>query len=199
MPETPDPRAFDDEIFAYAAGELDAAARARVEARLAADPALRARLSWYEAVCERVIEAAPPLRDLPSADVIIERIRGNRRKRGFFAWLGGPALKPAAALATLLIVIQGLVVAMLAGERSDTAATRSAAPARGVVVLVVAFNPEAKESGIRALLLEAGATIVGGPKQLGEYRLQVPMNRAEFAQSLFGQSKLVEYVRVEER
>ena len=199
MPEIFDPHAAEDELFAYAAGELDVQSRTRVEARLAADPALRARLAWYEAVCEGVIEATPLLTGMPSADEIVERVRGSKSKRGFFAWLAGPALKPAAALFAGVILIQGAVIAMLAGERNETAAVRSAAPAGQAVVFVVAFDPDTKESRIRGLLLQAGATIIDGPQQLGEYRVAVPANRAQFARSLFEQSKIVEYVRVEAR
>jgi hypothetical protein len=67
------------------------------------------------------------------------------------------------------------------------------------VFLVVAFDPRASEAAIRALLLQAGATIVDGPKQLGDYRLAVSANGADFARSVLEQSKIVEYVRPEKR
>lgn len=197
MPEQIDPGTLDDELFAYAAGGLDAAARERVEALLKAEPAMRAKLAWYEAVCDGVVHAQPALDRLPSADEVVERIRGRAAKRGFFDWLAGPALKPAAALAALLVIAQGAVITMLAVERGDAARTRTAAAAPGTVFLVVAFDPQASEAAIRALLLQAGATIVAGPKQLGEYRLAVGANRAQFARSLLEQSKIVEYVRPE--
>lgn len=198
MPEAADRREIEDRLFAYAAGELDAVSRARVEEQVRADPGLRARLAWYEAVCDGVADALPSLEGLPSADEVIARVRGKRRKPGLFGWLAGPALKPAAALAAVLIVGQGAIIAMLATERGETELVRSAAPTDHMI-LVVAFNPGATESSIRSLLLEAGARIVDGPKQLGEYRLEAPANRAQFAKSLFEQSKLVEYVRVEKR
>ena len=199
MANTVDSRAIEGELFAYAAGALDASSRVRLEETLSAEPALRARLAWYEAVCEGVIQSEAPLKDPPSADEILERIRGKERKRGFFGWLAGAALKPAVAIAFALIVIQGGIIATLIGERTEPAPVRSAAPPGQAVTLVVAFDPEARESAIRALLVEAEATIVGGPKQLGEYRLSVAANRADFARSLFEHSELVEYVRVEER
>lgn len=196
MPERAEPGA-NEQIFAYAAGELDSTARARVEALLEAEPALRARLAWYEAVCEGVVQTLPSLDALPTADQIIERVRGGTARRGLFAWLAGPAIKPAAALMALIIVAQGAMIALLALERADTSPVRSAAPAARTAFLVVAFDPEASEAAIRALLLQAGATIVEGPKQLGEYRLAVDANRAQFARSLLEQSKVVEYVRPE--
>lgn len=197
MPEQIDSGTIDDQLFAYAAGQLEGAAREQVEALVKADPAMRARLAWYEAVCDGVVHTLPALDSLPAADEIVERVRGRTAKRGFFAWLAGPALKPAAALATLLVVAQGAAITMLVLERADTARTRSAAAAQGTVFLVVVFDPQANEAGIRALLLQAGAKIVGGPKQLGEYRLAVDANRAQFARSLLEQSNIVEYVRPE--
>jgi anti-sigma factor RsiW len=103
----------DDELFAYATGELDGPARARVEGLVRADTALRARLAWYEAVCDGVAQTLPPLEDLPSAETILARVRAQPRRGGFLAWLTGPALKPAAAFAALLIVAQGAVIGVL--------------------------------------------------------------------------------------
>jgi anti-sigma factor RsiW len=197
MPDPTAPGSIDEQLFDYAAGELDLAARARVEALLKTEPALRARLAWYEAVCDGVVNALPALDPLPAGDEIIRSIRGRPARRGFVAWLLGPALKPAAALATLLIVAQGAMIAMLARERPDTTVVRSVASVAQTAFLVVAFDPQASEAAIRALLLQAGATIVDGPKQLGEYRLAVGANRARFTRSLLEQSKIVEYVRPE--
>ena len=197
MPERSEPGSIDEQLFAYAAGELEPAARARVETLLMTEPALRARLAWYEAVCDGVVHTLPTLDALPATDEIIKSIRGRTARRGFFAWLVGPALKPATALVAVLVIMQGAVIAMLALERPDNAAVRSAAPAAQTVFVVVAFDPRASEAAIRALLLQAGATIVDGPKQLGDYRLAVSANRADFARSLLEQSKIVEYVRRE--
>jgi anti-sigma factor RsiW len=199
MPERTEPGSIDEQLFAYATSELEPAARARVEALLKTEPALRARLAWYEAVCDGVVYTLPALDALPGTGEIIRSIRGRAARRGFFAWLVGPALKPAAALVALLVIAQGAVIAMLALERPDNAAVRSAAPAAQTVFLVVAFDPRASEAAIRALLLQAGATIVDGPKQLGDYRLAVSANGADFARSVLEQSKIVEYVRPEKR
>src|SRR4051812_5152053 len=90
-----DVKDLDDALFSYAAGTLDPAARARVEAALDADPTLRERLRWYEAVCERVVDELPPLPSLPAADLIVAQARvarqpvGRGARAGFFAWLAG--------------------------------------------------------------------------------------------------------------
>lgn len=195
---------FEDLLFAYAAGSLDAAARARVEAALDADPELRRRLRWYEAVCDGMVARLPQPPSLPSPDVIVAAARAARRNapRGFFAWLAGPALRPAAALAALLIVAQAAIIAGLVGERAAQEPVRALTPgaqsADGAVVFVVAFDPQATEADIRALLLKAGGTIIDGPRQLGDYRISVPANRADYAKSLFEESGIAEYVRAEE-
>lgn len=191
---------IDDPLFSYAAGTLDEPARLRVEALLEADPELRARLKWYEAVCDGVVGAQPPLQALPSADQIVARVRGAARPRsaGFLAWLAGPALKPAAAFAAVVVVIQAAVIGTLLGERRETQAVRSAVPQGEAVVFVIAFDPDTTESQIRTLLLKAGATIIDGPRQLGDYRISVPANRAQFAKQLFEESGIAEYVRVQE-
>jgi hypothetical protein len=212
MPEPLDSRRVEAELFAYATGELDERARAGVEAKLAADASLRKRLAWYEAVRDGAIESLPPMENLPSADEILARIRAVSRRGAragregladaaarFFAWLAGPALKPAAAFAALLVVAQATVIAILATERPETPLVRSVAiESVKPVVFVIAFDPETPESKMRALLLEAGAAIIDGPRQLGDYRVSVPANRAQFARDLFERSAMVEYVRADE-
>jgi anti-sigma-K factor RskA len=197
MADLPD---IDDPLFSYAAGTLDEPERMRVEALLDADPELRARLKWYEAVCDGVVGAQPPLQALPSADQIVARVRGAARpgSAGFFAWLTGPALKPAAAFAAVVVVIQAAVIGTLLGDGRETQATRSGAQQGQAVVFVIAFDPDTTESQIRTLLLKAGATIIDGPRQLGDYRVSVPANRAQFAKQLFEESGIAEYVRVQE-
>ena len=192
--------ALEDLLFAYAAGTLDAAARARLEAALDADPELRRRVRWYEAVCDAMVRRLPEAPSLPSPDVIVAAARAARHNAppGFFAWLAGPALRPAAALAALLIVAQAAIITGLVGERTGQEPTRALAPGEKAVVFVVAFDPAATEADIRALLLKAGGTIIDGPRQLGDYRVSVPANRAGYAKSLFEESGIAEYVRAED-
>jgi hypothetical protein len=138
---------------------------------------------------------------LPSADQIIDRVRGSTRGKsagGLLAWLAGPALRPAAAFAVVLLVIQAAVIGTLLSERRDTQAVRSTGPQSKAVVFIIAFDPDTPESQIRTLLLKAGATIIDGPRQLGDYRVSVPANRAEFAKQLFEESGIAEYVRLQE-
>ena len=197
MPEAKDRATVEEQLFAYAAGDLDAAQRAEVEELMRADPSIRQRMVWYEALCHAVTETLPDAQTLPSAESVIARARGVSARRGLLGWLGGRALGPVAIVATLLIVGQGAVITTLMLERQDAAQVRSAAVPRDSSVLVVAFDPEAREVAIRSLLIYAGAVIISGPKQLGEYRIAVPANRVAFAISALQQSGIVEYVRPE--
>ncbi|MBV8031118.1 MAG: hypothetical protein JO035_06385 [Betaproteobacteria bacterium] len=183
-------------LFSYAAGTLDDAARRGVEALLDADPGLRNELAWYEAVCDGVIESLPEPRALPSADDIVDRIGPKRAQAAAPFWRAW--LAPAAGA---LIVVQAVAIGWLASERRETQLYRSAASSRGeakAVVFVVAFQPETPEAKVRALLVKAGATIVDGPKQMGDYHVAVPANRAQYAQQLFQDSGITEYVRRQE-
>lgn len=191
--------AENEELFAYAAGTVDAPTRQRIERALAEDAGLRARLRWYEAVCDGLIARLPEPQRLPSADEVLARTRSAGRPRGgFFAWLSGAPLKPVAAVAAGVLIAQAAVIGVLTSERLDAPATRSTGTVSGSTVFVVAFAPDTPEAKIRVLLLEAGAVIVDGPRQLGDYRVAVPANRAGFARQLFEESRIVEYVRLEE-
>jgi hypothetical protein len=147
-----------------------------------------------------MVRRLPEAPSLPSPDVIVAAARAARRNapQGFFAWLAGPALRPAAAFAALLIIAQAAIITGLVGERTEQESTRALAPGEKAVVFVVAFDPAATEADIRALLLKAGGTIIDGPRQLGDYRISVPANRAGYAKSLFEESGIAEYVRAEE-
>jgi anti-sigma factor RsiW len=189
-----EPSETGDLLFAYAAGALDGTARVRVEAMLDARPELRDELRWYEAVCDGMIDKLPAPRALPSFEQFAKRIRRKdpSSKGGWLAWL-----KPVAAA---LLVMQAVAIGVLLNERREAEVYRSVAPVGGQgkqVVFVIAFNPETPESKVRALLLKAGATIVDGPKQMGDYRVAVPVNRAQYAKQLFEDSGITEYVRSE--
>ena len=69
---------------------------------------------------------------------------------------------------------------------------RSAGAPAGQVLVVINFSPDASEKNIRSLLLGAGATIVDGPNQLGEYRLMVASHLADAALKKLSAAAFVE-------
>jgi anti-sigma-K factor RskA len=182
-------------LFSYAAGTLDEPARAKVESMLAADPALRSQLEWYEAICDGVVDSLPPLGDLPSEERILARTRPRKDISGAGTGFFSGWMKPAAAA---LIIAQAVAIGVLLNDRREEQGYRSVAPSAGkAVVFVIAFNPDTPEAKVRTLLLKAGATIVDGPKQMGDYRVAVPANKAQYAKQLFEGSGITEYVRTE--
>jgi len=81
----------------------------------------------------------PEQGDRRTGEQIVARVRGSARGRsagGFLAWLAGPALRPAAAVAAVLVVIQAAVIGTLLSERRDTQAVRSTG-AQGKVVVTM--------------------------------------------------------------
>jgi anti-sigma-K factor RskA len=197
MAEPLAPADLEELLFSYAAGTLDAAQRQRVEAMLAADPSLQQQLKWYESVSDAVVDSLPAPGRLPSAEHIAKRIRrkdisSTENTKSWFAWL--------APVAAGLIVVQAVAIGVMMMDRREEQAYRSVSPggqAAKSVVFVIAFNPDTPESKLRALLLKAGATIVEGPKQMGDYRVAVPANKAQYAKQLFEDSGIAEYVRTE--
>lgn len=84
-------------------------------------------------------------------------------------WLAQPRL---AMAMSVLLVAQTAVIGWLAfapGSQDDTAMRST--PVTEVRTLRVTFAPEATESQLRAVLQSAGARVVGGPTQFGEYWL----------------------------
>ncbi len=90
------------------------------------------------------------------------------------AWQRQPNLW--VAIAATVMVVQGGVIGFLLqpGPGDEAALYRSAGPAaerQGQIE--VSFRPEAPEAEIRRLLIDIGGEIVGGPGQLGYYRIHL--------------------------
>ncbi|MGM9487591.1 anti-sigma factor family protein [Ideonella sp. YS5] len=75
----PTPAITDEQLMAYADGELDTAMREVVEAALAADPTLVTRLAEHEALRERVRHAFAPELDEPVPARLREALKAEPR------------------------------------------------------------------------------------------------------------------------
>lgn len=87
-------------------------------------------------------------------------------------WFGELFTRPAYALAAALIVGQTAVIGYLMSRdviEPPEHSTVRGAPASIVPALEVRFRQSATEQELRALLSQAGARIVDGPDQLGDY------------------------------
>ena len=84
-----------------------------------------------------------------------------------------PALRPAVAVAGLVILLQAVAIGGLLTRETPTARYRTLTG--GAVTeapgpkLQIAFQGETPEQAVRDLLLEVDAKIVGGPSALGIY------------------------------
>jgi hypothetical protein len=91
------------------------------------------------------------------------------RRRVPVAWMiGGQA-----AAAVLAVAIFTSVPTRTQDQTYHALASAPVAPAGNAVVV---FKPETSEAAMRAALLGAGASVVGGPNASGAYVLQLPTN-----------------------
>jgi hypothetical protein len=79
----------EETLMAYADGELDPAARAALEAAMAADPGLAERVARHQALRARLRAVLDPVLDEPLPERLLESVRG------------APALRPAAKVIPL--------------------------------------------------------------------------------------------------
>ena len=68
-----------EELIAYADGELDGADRARIEAALAADPALAAKVDKQRALRAKLARAYAPIADEAAPQRLVDVAHGARR------------------------------------------------------------------------------------------------------------------------
>jgi anti-sigma factor RsiW len=79
--------------------------------------------------------------------------------------------RPALAAAAAVIVVQGAVLAGLWWREAPIAPLGG--PRAGGATVQIQFAPTATEAQIRAVLQEAGATLIDGPGASGVYRVRV--------------------------
>ena len=147
---------------------------------LAAAPAAQAGLVE---LMTRIAAEAPAPRSPPAAAV----------PPWWQRWFAAPRL--AMAMAVLLLVQSVALVVLLQREPAGQEALSgppATAPA-GRVLLSVAFQPDAREADLRALLARIHAEVAAGPSALGLWQLTVPADAADQAlMQLRAASTLVE-------
>jgi len=179
----------------------------------------RAELQWYEALQNQIRANAPEVSEDLGWDKLAGRIRAERRQvmnrtswsdsireflAGTFGMGGQLVLRPAFAYAAVaVLVVQAGVIGTLLFEHGQDQAQveqwRSVQAQGGAIsgpVLRVSFRPETTERDIRVLLLRNGATLVGGPGQLGNYILYVPKERVSAAETALRDDPHVDSVDV---
>jgi anti-sigma factor RsiW len=102
--------------------------------------------------------------------------------------------RPALAAAAVVIVAQGALLATF-WPREPAITPLGAAKLDGAVAQVQ-FQPAATEAQIRALLQQAGATLIDGPGAIGVYRVRLIQPDAALAQ-LRARTDVVKHVALE--
>lgn len=181
----------------YANGTLPVTERHWVDGAMQRDPWARAVVANWTAVGAAVAETETVALDDAVFDRLMHRIEHETRKvavtadtgsllrrlqSAMHALLGG-ALSPVAAMASVVIAVQGIVIGYMAsGDAADEERFRAAGgTGRPVPALRVMIAPEASEAALRARLLQLDLRIGGGPTQIGEYwlRRHQPAERLE--------------------
>jgi anti-sigma factor RsiW len=220
--DIPEPTEIEALLPWHAAGTLDPAEKRMVEDAIARDPELAAR---YAAVREEFNAdwqindglGAPSRRAM---DQLFAKIDAEPKRRtaaapspgiagvwaGFIDRMSSRTRALTAAVAGLLVVLQGSLIAVLTTSApvaySTASGPEATTPAQGAYVLV-RFAPETKAVEITRLLATNDATIASGPTAGGFYRLQVsktPLPKEKLAgiAKHLEQNKAFEFVSVSE-
>ena len=162
LPDTTDREELAALMVFLANDTLDGPERDRVEAAIAADPALQDELAALRAIRFRMQEEALPYSPGAFGKArLLRAIEAEAPARRGWLW---PA---AVAAAVALLAVHTAFVWQEDGLRlADGGVEVATGP-----LLTVAFAGTATEADIRALLLELDLTIVSGPSAIGLYRL----------------------------
>lgn len=168
----------------YVNGSLSAADRTWVDNYLADHPEARAELAWFKSLQTRIKESLPEVPATIGLDKVMGRIRAEQPSLGakLAAFFGGFAMKPAMSMALAAVVlVQGGVIANLMKDDSSEIRAAKSVPVTEPPLVKVNFAPDAKESDIRMLLVSIQGTLAGGPGQLGDYYVRVPVGKEKAA------------------
>lgn len=189
-------------------GTLDPAQRAWVEDYLRAHPAAKAELAWNEALQTKVQERVPTVAPDAGWNTLQHRIRQERRAQApsfaarISTFFGNLRLAPVMATAAAIILVQAGVIGTLLkhsgvddADNNDVYRNIRTVPYTGPVVAVM-FKETVTEKEMRHLLMSVNGTVIGGPGQLGNYLVFVPVGKVNEAAKLLQASPLVDSASV---
>jgi len=163
----------------YAAGSLDAADRAIVEAHLACCPACRQQLAGERALIDGFQALTPDI------DSGWARLRGRLETRPSLAARLSETLTDAwhvltrpvvAGLATAQVAFVAIAGLFLQSAAQPAYVALGATPVAGAANIVVMFKPDAREADLRGALEATGGALVGGPTEADAYLVHVAPN-----------------------
>ncbi len=185
-------------------GTLSAEERARLEAAIANSAEARRALDWELAVRDAIkaetAEWEPPAHAMDEVFRRIERARPAPKESALKIFLSGIMesfqASPKFAFACAVAAVQFGVIGYLWSTQEDPGSyseIRSTQPALQPTKFIrVMFAPTSTENDLRELLRKAGAEIVAGPSQLGDYYLLVDADKLTAALNTLRASTKIE-------
>jgi hypothetical protein len=204
-----------DQLPWYANNTLDDETRQWVASQLDSHPAYRAQVSFYERLRAGLRAGVWTPEPTAGLDAVLARldsrphtaqIEPERREqasviaflRRALAWKPLPRL--AYGIGLSVILIQAGMIGLLATRGNDAVfsevRSRAQVAAAAGPFIKVSFRPGAAEADVRFLLVSVGASIVGGPSQLGDYYQYLESKRTDWAAQQIRISPIVESVAV---
>jgi hypothetical protein len=194
----------------YVNGTLSAEDSAWVEDQLESRPALTQRLEREWALRRTVRTTA----QWPAPDIGMERLMtrlqldaqvgsGSRRQSArppvWARWLQVISTPPVAGAMAVAVLAQAGVIAweIAAPQKEPDVQGLRSIGVTEARTLRISFKPEATEAQIRAALVAAGARIVGGPTQLGEYWVASGSVSLDEIRSALAQSQITASMEVD--
>jgi anti-sigma factor RsiW len=197
---------FEELLPFYVVGRVSPADGEWTERYLAAHPHAQAELNWHQDLRGEVASKAEA-RSLQAPEMVgwagvQKALRAQRAvatpswSERLSAWLRSFSVQRLAPVAAVLILVQGAMIGTLLNRTpaDEAELTRSTSVVAARDVLQVRFRQQATEHDLRALLYGAGARIVDGPDQLGDYVVEPRRGALTDLQAELGKSPLVQSV-----
>ena len=177
-----------------ATGRLSRQDMERVRALVQRSASAKAELDWWQSVSRDMRMESPEVAQAMQGDMGFARFRERlaatpqpaapRAKAAVqkwlsFNWLKANWMAPALAASLCVVVVQGLMIEGVFAPAPGDITILSGPAASDGAQLSVAFQPQASDVAVRAVLADIQGEIVGGPSALGLYRIRVKMDVAE--------------------
>jgi anti-sigma factor RsiW len=193
---------FDEWLPWYVNGTLNAKDRAVMDAHLAATPAAREELRFYERMTATMKRRADSIPEDIGLAKTLARIQAAPRaavspsspkssaaddESWFSRLLGGGWMKPALGFAMAVILGQSVLLvqqreeAIVYRSKTPVVTTTAAGAKTEAAFLRVVFKASATEGELRLLLASTQAWVAGGPGQAGEYYLRFAPDHVQSA------------------
>lgn len=174
--EQRDEQEFTAQMVAHLAGAMSAEERLAFEATLAAEPALAARYRVVAASRDELAAAEMRERDAWSPGAFgLRRLMRDietetpQKTAATQLWSSVAVWRSVAAAAAAALLVVSLWRVDGDASRDGGLYTPSSLAQAAIAPVQITFRPGATESEIRSTLLDADATLIGGPTALGVY------------------------------